>query len=206
MTTEKFNIFPTRTNYKLIDSRLLGAKRGHSLLKSKSDVLQIRYKKLEELFKDKTNAIDDLFKKAFIMLSRAEFYEANTALFLKSCERTSISVETSIEQVCGVVLPTFKIVKHHNSGYEYISTSAEKLMAAKKAFEELVEVLVEICTLKNSFLLLKESLDSTNRRMKALEYILIPKLENTYFFIASDLDEQERDEFYRLKKIQSLNK
>jgi V-type H+-transporting ATPase subunit D len=55
-------------------------------------------------------------------------------------------------------------------------------------------------------MILDEVLKSTSRRVNALEFVMIPKLENTLNYINSELDEQDREEFFRLKKIQKLKK
>jgi V-type H+-transporting ATPase subunit D len=53
---------------------------------------------------------------------------------------------------------------------------------------------------------LDEVIKLTNRRVNAIEYVIIPKIDNTIRFILSELDEQDREEFFRLKKIQGKKK
>uniref|UniRef100_M8BQB4 V-type proton ATPase subunit D n=1 Tax=Aegilops tauschii TaxID=37682 RepID=M8BQB4_AEGTA len=58
--------------------------------------------------------------------------------------------------------------------------------------------------LYTSFLTLDEAIKTTNRRVNALEHVVKPQLENTVTYIRGELDEQEREEFFRLKKIQAV--
>lgn len=46
----------------------------------------------------------------------------------------------------------------------------------------------------------------TNRRVNAIEHVIMPKIENTIKFITSELDEADREEFFRLKKVQGKKK
>jgi V-type H+-transporting ATPase subunit D len=46
-------------------------------------------------------------------------------------------------------------------------------------------------------MILDEVIRATNRRVNAIEHVVIPRLENTVKFIISELDEMDREEFYR---------
>jgi V-type H+-transporting ATPase subunit D len=54
--------------------------------------------------------------------------------------------------------------------------------------------------------ILDEVIKITNRRVNAIEFVIIPKIENTIKFVTSELDEQDREEFFRLKKVQGKKK
>jgi len=69
-----------------------------------------------------------------------------------------------------------------------------------------LEQIVELASLQTAFLKLDEVIRVTNRRVNAIEHVVIPRLENTVNYIISELDEREREEFYRLKKIQDKKK
>jgi V-type H+-transporting ATPase subunit D len=54
--------------------------------------------------------------------------------------------------------------------------------------------------------ILDEVIKLTNRRVNAIEHVIIPKVDNTIRYIISELDEQDREEFFRLKKVQGKKK
>lgn len=60
--------------------------------------------------------------------------------------------------------------------------------------------------MQTAFVILDEVIRMTNRRVNALEHVVIPKLENTIKYINSELDEMDREEFFRLKKVQAAKK
>lgn len=69
-----------------------------------------------------------------------------------------------------------------------------------------IEVLVELASLQTSFMTLDTAIKTTNRRVNALENVVKPRLENTITYIKGELDELEREDFFRLKKIQGFKK
>lgn len=63
-----------------------------------------------------------------------------------------------------------------------------------------------MCHFQTAFVILDEVIRMTNRRVNALEHVVIPRLENTIKYINSELDEMDREEFFRLKKVQASKK
>jgi len=64
---------------------------------------------------------------------------------------------------------------------------------------------VKLASLQTSFVTMDEALKVTNRRVNALENVTIPRIEATLSYITSELDELEREDFTRLKKVKDQN-
>lgn len=204
MTGQKIPVFPTRMNLKTMETKQKSAEKGYSLLKRKSDALKVKYRVIEEEYKRKELGINQKIKDAFFKLTEAEFLGANLKMFLYECQKQNVYVKPRIEQVSGVSLPFFTLQKENTQPILFLDRSGQSLNECREKFLEVLEMLVDLCALKNSFRVLNSILMSTNRRVNALEFNIIPKLENTISYISSELDEQDRGDFFRLKKIQNL--
>merc|ERR1711939_352510 len=191
---QRENVFPTRMNLTLTKSRLKGAQTGHSLLKKKSDALTKRFRII-------LGKIDEAKRKMGRVMQLAAF----------SLAEVTYRVQTQSENVSGVVIPTFEVVKAKtdaatNFGLTGLGRGGQQVQKSRETFAKAVETLVELASLQTAFVILDEVIRMTNRRVNALEHVMIPRLENTIKYINSELDEMDREEFFRLKKVQGKKK
>lgn len=75
-------------------------------------------------------------------------------------------------------------------------------MKAKDRFTKYLKMLIEIASLQTQFVTIERVIKVTNRRVNALEFVVIPNIENTIKWIEGELDELDREDFYRLKCVQ----
>merc|ERR1712157_157447 len=68
-------------------------------------------------------------------------------------------------------------------------------------YREAVKQLVNLASLQTAFMGLDEEIKMTSRRVNALEYVLIPKIEDICHYISQEMDEEAREEFFRVKKV-----
>jgi len=203
-------IFPSRMNLTNMKARLKGAQKGHSLLKKKADALQMRFRQILRKIVDTKSLMGEVMKEAQFSLAEAKFTVGNdfNAIVLQNVTKAQIKVKSKKDNVAGVNLPSFECYQDGSDSYEFagLARGGQQLAKLKKNYGRAVQLLVELASLQTSFITLDEVIKVTNRRVNALEHVVIPRIERTLAYITSELDEAEREEFYRLKKIQEKKK
>merc|ERR1711994_126513 len=82
-----------------------------------------------------------------------------------------------------------------------IARGGEQIEKCRKSFDKTLNLLIKLGGLQTSFQSLEEAIKVTNRRVNALDCVVIPKMNNTVAYISSELDEREREDLFRLKKV-----
>ncbi|KAM0752656.1 hypothetical protein T439DRAFT_323272 [Meredithblackwellia eburnea MCA 4105] len=211
------NVFPTRMTLTLIKTRLKGAQTGHSLLKKKADALNKRFRTILGKIAEAKLKMGRVMQLAAFSLAEVTYATGDIGYQIQeSIVTASFVVETRQENVSGVILPTFvKGTPPAGSGGESgngglqltgLGRGGQQITKCRETFAKATETLVELASLQTAFVILDEVIKMTNRRVNALEHVVIPRLENTISYINSELDEMDREEFFRLKKVQSKKK
>lgn len=201
-------MFPTRMTLALEKGKLKGAEQGYSLLKRKSEALTKR-------FRDITKRINDAKRKMGRVLQTAAFSLAEVSYAVGGnigyqvqesvSGKARFKVKARQENVSGVYLPQFETeIDESINDFKMagLGRGGQQVQRAREVYTKAVETLVDLASLQTAFVILDEVIKVTNRRVNAIEHVIIPRTENTIAYINSELDEVDREEFYRLKKVQ----
>ena len=229
-TTNRLNVVPTVTVLAVVKNRLIGAQRGYKLLKKKADALSLRYRQILKKIVQTKLSMGENMKSASFAWTEAKYVGGDGIkhTVLDSVDgKAEIRVRAYADNVAGVKIPKFNAcgsgsligASGEGSGETGTTTATEskseltglgrggkQIQKCKKAYKEALQTLVELASLQTAFLTLDQAIKTTNRRVNALENVVTPRLENTVSYIKGELDELEREEFFRLKKVQAKKK
>ncbi len=169
------------------------AKKGHKLLKDKRDGLMKEFLAIIRHAKDLRKKVDELLissLKHFVIAEASMLPEA--VAIVRQTQPYSISLDVSESAIMGVRIPKFSAsvtIEEHSIG---VWETSRELDIALIAFQKLLPLLLELATVEKTAELLAIEIETTRRRVNALEYILLPQITQSIKYIRMKLDEQER--------------
>jgi len=194
------------TNTKL---RLKGAQTGHSLLAKKRDALTTRFRSILRKVDEAKRKMGRVMQLASFSLAEVTYATGDISYLVQEQAKTaSFRVKAKQENVSGVILPAFEVDRVAGTDFNLtgLGRGGQQVLRSKEVYAKAVETLVELASLQTAFTILDEVIRATNRRVNAIEHVVIPRLEGTVKYILSELDEMDREEFFRLKKVQGKKK
>ena len=182
--------------------RIQIAKRGHKLLKDKEEQLLIEFRKLLEQVREKRKQVEkNLYDFYLKVLKLKGITEKNRWDGLISSVFVKSEAEVIKERVYNI--PVRKInfqVKEIKT--DYFSSPYYQLLIEKG--KEILKELFELYYMENKLASFTEEIERTRRRVNALEYVLIPGIEEAIKFIRFKLEEYERSNLTKLKHLQLI--
>lgn len=201
------SIRPTRMELLKLRKRRVLAEKGHDLLEEKRDALVMEFFRLIEVRRELKKELEDKIKRAYESLIETQMIMGRSGVEGASysvAEMADMTVDT--KNIMGANIPIIEEMSPREGverGYGYASTSV-KLDEAASCFEEVLKHVLKLAECDGAIRMLAQEVEKTKRRVNALENILIPKLSATQNYIEMHLEELEREDFFRRKRIKAL--
>ena len=201
------DVKPTRKNLMQIEDRIELSERGHDTLEQKRDGLIMEFMDILDQARDVRRNLADDYDHAQQTLDMARAVEGDVAVRGAAAalkEHPEITLES--KNIMGVVVPQIESTRVKKSldqrGYGVLGTSA-RIDEAASAYEDLLETVILAAEVETAMRKLLNEIETTKRRVNALEFKLLPELHESKEFIEQKLEEQEREEIFRMKKIKA---
>jgi V/A-type H+/Na+-transporting ATPase subunit D len=199
-------INPTRMELLSIRKKRILAEKGHKLLGEKRDALVVQ-------FFDVIGRRRDLRKEVKASLSDANssIQEAMAAMGYETLRSFSEAVDPypspsiSTLNIMGVKVPVLTAGKHSDKPYPWsLGSTPQALDDSAARSRNALDSLLKLAEAESAMERLAVEIEKTKRRVNALEHIFIPRLRNTEKYITMQLQEREREDFFRRKRIKAL--
>ncbi len=200
------SIKPTRMELNRTKARLKTATRGHKLLKDKRDELMRQFMLIIKQNKELRQKVEAGLAEAMRAMSAASSVMSPDMLeqaLLYS--KQSVDVGMELKNVMSVNVPAYTFRERSEDPseifpYSYAMTSGE-LDDAIGMFSQTFKDMLELARIEKTMQLLAQEIEKTRRRVNALEYVMIPEMQQTIKFITMKLEENERANTTRLMKV-----
>ena len=202
-------ITPTRMVLKQLKGRLKTARRGHKLLKDKRDELMRQFMDVVKLNKELRTKVEEGLTGAFASLQVASAIMSPEMLEQALLyPRQSVELGLKYKNVMSVNVPLYSFRTKNNDPseiypYGFAQTSGE-LDDALDKMARVFQDMLELAQVEKTMQLLAEEIEKTRRRVNALEYVMIPELEENIKYIAMKLEENENSTKVRLLKVKEM--
>ncbi|MGZ4864288.1 MAG: V-type ATP synthase subunit D [Halobacteriota archaeon] len=199
------DIKPTRSELLEIKKKIILSESGYKLLKMKRDGLILEFFDVLEKAKDASMDLANTYKIAKEKIDVAKMVEGVIEVYSAAFAlKQNPEVTLTSKSLMGVVVPEIESTAINQSiderGYGIIGTSSA-IDEAAAAYEALLEKVIRAAEVETAVKRLLIEIERIKRRVNALEFRVIPDLKEAEAFIVFRLEEMERENIFRLKKI-----
>ena len=199
-------IKPTRSELLKVKKQIKLAKSGYSLLKKKRDGLILEFFEILKRAKTLRQELVEEYKIALEKMNIARVLEGDLKVKSIAMAIKDIpEVKLTTKNIMGVKVPKIESSEIKKAflerGYGIYNSSA--IDEAASAYEKVVEKIILAAEVETSMRKLLNEIEKTKRRVNALEFIVIPSLDKQKSFIQLRLEEMERENIFRMKRIKA---
>jgi V/A-type H+-transporting ATPase subunit D len=196
---------PTRTELLTRRAQIRLAQQGADLLKGKREALVREFITELKRFVAEREALSRTLEEAAQSLMRCLALDGREALgSVALAARRAVEVELEERNIWGIRVSEVSSDYHARlaGGHRYTALGASaRIEDATERFQEALESLIKVAPLDRKMRRLAEEIRKTTRRVNALEQRLLPTLAAEVGYIRSVLDQREREDIFRLKRL-----
>jgi len=202
-------ITPTRMVLNQMKGRLKTATRGHKLLKDKRDEEMRQFLEIVRENQALRTKVEDGLTEAFAAMSMASAVMSPEMLEQSLlCVRQQVELEMGQKNIMSVAVPVFTFknqVMDKGAMYPYgFACTSGALDDALEKMYEVFKDMLELAQVEKTMQLLAQDIEKTRRRVNALEYVMIPELQENIRYISMKLAENENSTKVRLLKVKEM--
>lgn len=198
------DVKPTRMELLKIRKRKMLAENGHDLLSEKKDALINEFFDVVDKRKELREELEDKLAESYEKLIEAQMLLGRNEIESIADGAVPIDgIKIESDNIMGVKVPTLSPEIPEEKFYGYADTTV-RLDEAVESFRESLETALKLAEVEGKIDRLADEIEKAKRRVNSLEYNYIPKLEATIEYIERQLEEREREDFVRRKKIKSM--
>jgi len=202
-------ITPTRMVLNQLKGRLKTATRGHKLLKDKRDELMRQFMEVVRKNRELRKRVEEGLTEAFGALTVASAVMSPELLEQALMyPRQSVELGVTYKNVMSVMVPKYEFrTQNADPGeiypYGFAQTSGE-LDIAMESISRVFRDMLELAQVEKTMQLMAEEIEKTRRRVNALEYVMIPEMQQNIRYITMKLSENENATKVRLMKVKDM--
>lgn len=200
------NVNPTRMELSKLKQQLSIATRGHKLLKDKQDELVRQFMLIIKRNRALRMEVETKLKKIFSHFGNAQLQMSHQGIMeALMVPANAAHIGVGSKTIMNIKVPTvdYKDKEKVDLTYGFAYTPSE-LDQAVLALSKLLPKLIELAQIEKSCDMLAFEIEKTRRRVNAIEYIMIPDMQETIRYITQKLEDAERSNIIRLMKSKEI--
>jgi V/A-type H+-transporting ATPase subunit D len=202
------DVKPTRSEELRLKERIELAENGHDILEKKRDGLIHEFMEIAGDAKETNQELANVYSQARLKMLMAKIYDGEDMIQANSFPvKNEPKITSSTQNIMGVVVPEIESEKIATNilQREYgITSASSRIDSVADKYEELLEKIVEAAETQTKILKLLNEIEKTKRRVNALEHKVIPEQKDALEMVSQSLEESEREETFRMKKVKDM--
>ena len=195
------HVAPTQSNLLKFKKKLEIAEEGYGLLDEKREVMIMELMRNIRGFKEMEEEVTKELKEAYDALLKAWVYTGKEKIENSKGDEEKVNVEVRFRSVMGIPVPELLLDVPSKKVQASLDSTDEYFDEAFIRFREIIEIIARWAAKEVLIWRLGSEISKTQKRVNALDKIFIPKYKEDISRIEDSLEEEEREEFFRMKRL-----